>query len=170
MNEYALVRDLFGDAVPDLFSSDAQFFETGGGEWGVTCDTFTPEEDGFSADLPRRLGANVVRGTLSDLAASGCEPSFFLQSVTWPRGATAEWLAAFARGVKESLAEAGCRLIGGDTGEGEYDEDEAVEYILDALLARFPHLEDKAGLCCALIDAILPVFDDYLLTHDLLSL
>lgn len=119
MNEYALVRDLFGDAVPDLFSSDAQFFETGGGEWGVTCDTFTPEEDGFSADLPRRLGANVVRGTLSDLAASGCEPSFFLQSVTWPRGAPAEWLAAFARGVKESLAEVGCRLIGGDTGEGE---------------------------------------------------
>ncbi len=58
----------------------------------------------------------------------------------------------------------------GDTGEGEYDEDEAVEYILDALLARFPHLEDKAGLCCALIDAFLPVFDDYLLTHDLLSL
>lgn len=58
----------------------------------------------------------------------------------------------------------------GDTGEGEYDEDEAVEYILDALLARFPDLETKAGLCCALIDAFLPVFDDYLLTHDLLSL
>ena len=58
----------------------------------------------------------------------------------------------------------------GDTGEGEYDEDEAMEYILDALLCRFPLLEDKAGLSCALIDAFLPVFDDYLLTHDLLSL
>lgn len=58
----------------------------------------------------------------------------------------------------------------GDTGEGEYDEDEAVEYILDALLRRFPALEEKAGTVCALIDAFLPVFDDYLLTHDLLSL
>jgi len=58
----------------------------------------------------------------------------------------------------------------GDTGEGEYDEDEAVEYILDALLDRFPDLEDSSGTVCALIDAFLPVFDDYLLTHDLLSL
>lgn len=58
----------------------------------------------------------------------------------------------------------------GDTGEGEYDEDEAVEYILDALLGRFPELEESSGAVCALIDAFLPVFDDYLLTHDLLSL
>ena len=58
----------------------------------------------------------------------------------------------------------------GDTGEGEYDEDEAVEYILDALLDRFPDLEESSGTVCALIDAFLPVFDDYLLTHDLLSL
>ena len=46
----------------------------------------------------------------------------------------------------------------GDTGEGEYDEDEAVEYLLDAL--RY----------CALIDVFLPLFDDYLLSAGLLSL
>lgn len=58
----------------------------------------------------------------------------------------------------------------GDTGEGDYDEDEAVEFMLDALLKRFPANEEKAGRYCALIDAFLPVFDDYLLTHGLLSL
>ena len=118
MNEYALIRNLFGDAVLDLFASDAQFFETSGGIWGITCDTFSPEEDGFSMELPRRLGVNVVRGTLSDLAASGCVPAFFLQAATLPRDAGRDWLDAFADGVKEALAEAGCRLLGGDTGEG----------------------------------------------------
>ncbi|MBQ9299087.1 MAG: hypothetical protein IJ214_01105 [Clostridia bacterium] len=58
----------------------------------------------------------------------------------------------------------------GDTGEGEYDEDEAVEFLLEALLNACPADEDRAGLYCALIDAFLPVFDDYLLAHGLLSL
>lgn len=58
----------------------------------------------------------------------------------------------------------------GDTGEGDYDEDEAVEFILEALLRHFPAEDSQAGRYCALIDAFLPVFDDYLLTHGLLSL
>ncbi|MBP5321508.1 MAG: hypothetical protein J6334_11020 [Kiritimatiellae bacterium] len=118
MTEYALIRHLFGDAVPELFTSDAQFFEVGGETWGITCDTFSPEEDLFSADDPRRFGVNAVRGTLSDLAASGCVPALFLQAVTFPRGASDPWLAAFAEGVKAALADAGCRLLGGDMGEG----------------------------------------------------
>lgn len=119
MNEYDLIRGLFGRDVPDLFASDAQFFETGGGEWGVTCDTFTPEDDGFDPADARLLGANVVRGTLSDLAASGCDAAFFLQAATFPRGASAAWCESYARGVREALAEAGCRLLGGDTGEAD---------------------------------------------------
>ena len=58
----------------------------------------------------------------------------------------------------------------GDTGEGDYDEDEAVEYLLEALLRAFPADDSRAGLYCALIDAFLPVFDDYLLMHGLLSM
>ena len=58
----------------------------------------------------------------------------------------------------------------GDTGEGEYDEDEAVEGILERLTVRFPQAEEQPALYCALIDAFLPTFDDYLLTHGLLSL
>ena len=58
----------------------------------------------------------------------------------------------------------------GDTGDGDYDEDEAVEFLLDALLRDFPADDGRAGLYCALIDAFLPVFDDYLLANGLLSL
>ena len=96
MNEYDLIRGLFGRDVPDLFASDAQFFATGGGEWGVTCDAFCAEDDGFDPRDPRLFAANVVRGTLSDLAASGCEPAFFLQAVSFPRGASAAWLGSEA--------------------------------------------------------------------------
>ena len=116
MNEYDLIRGLFGRDVPDLFASDAQFFATGGGEWGVTCDAFCAEDDGFDPRDPRLFAANVVRGTLSDLAASGCEPAFFLQAVSFPRGASAAWLAAWAEGLREALAEAGCVLLGGRGG------------------------------------------------------
>ena len=119
MNEYDLIRGLFGRDVPDLFASDAQFFATGGGEWGVTCDAFCAEDDGFDPRDPRLFAANVVRGTLSDLAASGCEPAFFLQAVSFPRGASAAWLAAWAEGLREALVEAGCVLLGGDTGEAD---------------------------------------------------
>lgn len=58
----------------------------------------------------------------------------------------------------------------GDTGEGEYDEDEAVEFILDALLRAFPGDDDRAALYCAMIDDFLPLFDDYLYSVGLLSL
>ena len=58
----------------------------------------------------------------------------------------------------------------GDSGDGEYEEDEAVEFILDALLSAFPCDEERAVQYCALIDAFLPLFDDYLFSQGLLSL
>jgi len=58
----------------------------------------------------------------------------------------------------------------GDTGDGEYDEDEAVEFILDYMTEAFHPDEETAGLYCALIDAFLPLFDDYLLKQGLLEI
>ena len=78
--------------------------------------------------------------------------------------------AALVDGQVAYLHVCGALDEAGDTGEGEYDEDEAVEYLLERLLAAFPADERREGLYCALIDAFLPVFDDYLLTHGLLSI
>ena len=58
----------------------------------------------------------------------------------------------------------------GDTSEGEYDEDEAVEFLLDALLQAFPVPSEREALYCTLIDAFLPAMDDYLLAQGLMSL
>lgn len=58
----------------------------------------------------------------------------------------------------------------GDTSEGEYDEDDAVEFLLDALLRAFPVPAEQEALYCILIDAFLPAMDDYLLSQGLVSL
>ena len=82
------------------------------------------------------------------------------------KGLAAVWtaLALLAVGLCGALAE------DGDTGEGEYDEDEAVEFLLDALLREYPADGDTAALYCAVIEQFLPLFDDYLLAQGLLSL
>ena len=57
----------------------------------------------------------------------------------------------------------------GDTGEGEYDEDDAAEFLLDALI-RVEPTDDKGEMrYCVLIDQFLPLFDDYLLINGLLT-
>ena len=58
----------------------------------------------------------------------------------------------------------------GDTGEGEYDEDEAAEFILERLCAQFLDDDERAVKYCELINEFLPVFDDYLMSAGLLSL
>ena len=78
--------------------------------------------------------------------------------------------AALVKAQVDYLHACGALDDSGDTGEGDYDEDEAVEYLLDALLQAFPADDGRAALYCALIDAFLPAFDDYLLSHGLLSL
>lgn len=119
MNEYGLIKKLFGDTVPDLFASDAQFFDAAGQRWGITCDAFSPDEDCFTLESPRRLGANLVIATLSDLYASGCEPSFFMHAITFPHDAEESWMGELAAGIASALKEAGCVLLGGDTGQGK---------------------------------------------------
>lgn len=78
--------------------------------------------------------------------------------------------AVLVRSQVDYLHACGALDDDGDSGEGVYDEDEAVEFLLDALLRDFPANDERAALYCALIDAFLPVFDDFLLTQGLLSL
>lgn len=55
----------------------------------------------------------------------------------------------------------------GDTGEGEYDEDEAFEYLLDAVSLGRP--EKDMGALAALIDAFLPAQDAYMAQAELVG-
>ena len=70
----------------------------------------------FFADDPADLVAKkALRVNLSDLAAKGAKPLGFLLSLALSPAVGADWLAAFARGLKEDAEHFSCPLYGGDT-------------------------------------------------------
>ncbi len=122
MNEIDTIRRIAarfrrsGDQVNAPFESDAEFVRLGSQLWGLTIDEFSPAEDLFTAENPRRLGANLAAATLSDLLAAGVEPRFFLHALGLPRAADPEFVDGLSTGLAVALEEAGCALAGGDLG------------------------------------------------------
>jgi thiamine-monophosphate kinase len=72
----------------------------------------------FLADAdPRRLGHKALAVNLSDLAAMGADPRWFLLALALPE-ANEAWLAAFAEGMFTLAERHSVELIGGDTTRG----------------------------------------------------
>ena len=69
---------------------------------------FLPDED------PERIGRRAVAVNLSDLAAMGAPPAFFLLSIGFPAERGEEFPLAIARGALSRGAEFGAHLVGGD--------------------------------------------------------
>ena len=83
----------------------------------VCCDTLVagvhfPEDTGAEA-----VGHKALAVNLSDLAAMGAEPAWFLLALTLPEGDRA-WVDPFARGMGRLARSAGIALVGGDTTSG----------------------------------------------------
>jgi thiamine-monophosphate kinase len=66
---------------------------------------------------PRSIGHRALAVNLSDLAAMGAEPAWFLLALTLP-AADESFLGPFARGMLELAAVHGVALVGGDTTAG----------------------------------------------------
>ncbi|MEZ5787279.1 MAG: thiamine-phosphate kinase [Xanthobacteraceae bacterium] len=66
-------------------------------------------------DPPELVAKKALRVNLSDLAAKGARPLGFLLSLALPKTIGEDWLAAFARGLKEDAEHYACPLYGGDT-------------------------------------------------------
>jgi thiamine-monophosphate kinase len=125
MNEYELIRQI-ADRLPraagqvnDLFTADAEMIRFGDGVWAFTTDEFSAEEDGFTADDPAALGANLAVATLHDLFAVGAMPAFFLSALVLPRSLPSGFANGLAEGLAGILEACGCRHLGGDLGSGE---------------------------------------------------
>ena len=69
----------------------------------------------LSDDPPGTVAQKALRVNLSDLAAKGARPLGFLLSLALPKEIGEDWLAAFARGLKEDAENYACPLFGGDT-------------------------------------------------------
>src|SRR5262249_44460848 len=67
----------------------------------VTTDQVAEGTDFFSFDPPATVAKKVLRVNLSDLAAKGAVPEFYLLAIALPSGMTPAWLKDFAAGLAE---------------------------------------------------------------------
>lgn len=103
-----------------LFESDAEIFSIGLTRLAITTDEFCEEEDGFRATNIEQLGWNLVAATLSDLAATGADPAFFLHVLGLPENDLEHFAKELTRGINAALKTSGCYLLGGDTSCSEH--------------------------------------------------
>lgn len=85
----------------------------------VTTDQIAEGTDFFKHDPPATIAKKALRVNLSDLAAKGASPEFYLLTIGLPQGMTEEWLADFAAGLKSDQEKYSISLLGGDTSATE---------------------------------------------------
>ncbi|MGH9774172.1 MAG: thiamine-phosphate kinase [Candidatus Acidiferrales bacterium] len=87
-------------------------------DWVVSCD-FSLEGVHFLAAFhpPESVGYKSLARAVSDLAAMGALPRYYLLSMALPLRRTGDWLARFLAGMRRSARELGVVLAGGDTSE-----------------------------------------------------
>ena len=83
-----------------------------GGEWMITTDGFTVEPLEFPGG---DIGSLAVHGTINDLAVSGAEPRFITLNAFIEEGLEIATLQRIAQSIARTCAEAGVRLLAGDT-------------------------------------------------------
>jgi thiamine-monophosphate kinase len=80
----------------------------------ATTDLLVEGVDFLAGEDPVRLGRRAAAVNLSDLAAVGAQPEFFLLSIAFPAQKGEEFPLAVARGAIERAGEFGAHLVGGD--------------------------------------------------------
>jgi thiamine-monophosphate kinase len=124
MDEFELIRRYFVSQPvirPDVripIGDDAAVTRVPPGyELVVTTDVLVAGVHFFADADPGGIGHKSLAVNLSDLAAMGAEPAWFLLDLTLP-AADATWLQQFAEGMHGLARQYGVQLIGGDTSRG----------------------------------------------------
>jgi thiamine-monophosphate kinase len=93
---------------------DAALVECEAGLLAATTDMLVEGIDFLPDEDPERLGRRAAAVNLSDLAAMGASPEFFLLAIGFDRRKGPEFPLAIARGAAARAGEFGARLVGGD--------------------------------------------------------
>ncbi|RDW20035.1 thiamine-phosphate kinase [Oceanobacillus arenosus] len=126
MDEFGFIDSIKQEAYmqPSLIrgiGDDGAVFSSEAGKSFVTCiDTFV-EGVHFSKETmqPFHVGYRALAANISDLAAMGAEPAFYLVSIVIPQSWEMKELSAIYAGMKELAKKYQMDLIGGDTVSGE---------------------------------------------------
>lgn len=123
MNEFEVINKIFaplaGDGAFDLKDDAAVIPARPGFDLVVTTDAVAEGTDFFAFDPAPSVAQKALRVNLSDLAAKGATPCYYLLNIALPPSITMEWLAAFASGLAVDQGAYGISLLGGDTARTE---------------------------------------------------
>ena len=93
---------------------DAAVVAREGGPLAATTDLLIEDVDFLRGEDPERLGRRAAAVNLSDLAAIGAQPEFFLLSIGFPPKRGEAYPLSIARGAIARAGEFGAALVGGD--------------------------------------------------------
>ncbi len=93
---------------------DAAIVDRAAGLLAASTDMLVEGVDFLPAEDPVRLGRRAAAVNLSDLAAVGAQPEFFLLSIAFPAARGEDFPLAVARGAIGRALEFGGHLVGGD--------------------------------------------------------
>lgn len=143
MDEFEIIAEIFAPlASPFGFGlkDDAAAVPPQPGEdMVITTDSITEGVDFFAFDPAGTIAKKALRVNLSDLAAKGASPSWYLLNIALPQGITREWLEGFAGGLAEDTRQFGPSLLGGDTSRAEGPLSiaiTAIGYVPEGLMIR----------------------------------
>jgi thiamine-monophosphate kinase len=124
MDEFAIIARHFAPlaTAPGAFglTDDAAVIPARPGfDLVVTTDQIAEGTDFFKHDPAATIAQKALRVNLSDLAAKGASPEYYLLTIALPHGMTDEWLADFATGLNADQKHYGISLLGGDTSATE---------------------------------------------------
>jgi thiamine-monophosphate kinase len=116
--EFDLIKKFTPLAAPEglgLLDDAAIFTPPPGRDLVVSADAIVEGVHFLPTDTPGLIARKLLRVNLSDLAAMGAIPLYYLLTLSVPRNADHAWFAAFAAGLALDQQEFGIALLGGDT-------------------------------------------------------
>jgi thiamine-monophosphate kinase len=124
MDEFAIIAEILAPLAtcPGAFGlkDDAAVIAPHPGfDLVVTTDQISEGTDFFKHDPADSIAKKALLVNLSDLAAKGARPEYYLLTLSLPQGMTREWLERFAAGLLEVQDNYALSLLGGDTSATE---------------------------------------------------
>jgi thiamine-monophosphate kinase len=124
LNEFELIRTFFArqsvsraDVAAGIGDDAALLRPSAGQLLAVTSDLLVSGVHFLPDAEPHSLGHKALAVNLSDLAAMGAEPAWFLLNLALPE-ADARWLERFCAGMFDLARGYNVQLVGGDTSRG----------------------------------------------------
>ncbi|UTW54118.1 thiamine-phosphate kinase [Kordiimonas sp. SCSIO 12610] len=125
VGEFDLIKQYFkplaGDEGLSLLDDAACVSPEAGKDLIISKDVLVSGVHFFRDDDPCDIAKKSLAVNLSDLAAKGAVPRYYVLGLSLPQTISSDWLSSFANGLKDMQDACGISLIGGDTTKSPTD-------------------------------------------------